>query len=152
MHADERQTHIQPRVGFDALHQHGVLHAPIGGRGQRAAGLGAGNGADDLQTVLFRGAALHHQRAVQMLAALEGAFEAAGFGQRQRGLCQCLAQFVGGLMADGSSGHLAAGAADGQQSDGIEKRAVEIDQLGQCGGGRVEDSLLKFSHGSFLRA
>ena len=100
MHAHQRAADVNARVGGYLFHHHRVAHPPVSRRGQGTPRLGLGHHADDFVSPLFRRGPLHHQRPVQVFAALERRVEAVFRRLVQNRLGHFFAHLIGGIVAD----------------------------------------------------
>ena len=104
MHTDQRAADIKPRVGNNGFDEYGVFEIGPRRHGERAARVQLRDGIDDLKAVRLGHIALNNKRAVEVLAALHGKFNAAllqnGIDARECGLRSLEARALADARAD----------------------------------------------------
>ena len=125
MHANQRAADVNACICNDRLDEHGILEIGPRRHGERAARVQLRDGVDNLKAVRLSNIALNNKRAVEVLAALHGKFNAAllqnGINARKRGLCGLKAR----TLADARADHFTRRAADDKQLAGLQLRNVQ---------------------------
>ena len=104
MHANQRAADVNACICNDRLDEHGILEIGPRRHGERAARVQLRDGVDNLKAVRLSNIALNNKRAVEVLAALHGKFNAAllqnGIDARECGLRSLEARALADARAD----------------------------------------------------